>query len=108
MTESEFIRYTDGLFDDVMTQIDALSVDLDCLNSGNVFTIEYQDGTELIINRHMATQELWLAAKTGGYHFLWQQGQWVTRKGEEFFDLLSQNLSMIAAEKIVIRKYKPD
>ena len=69
MTESEFLQHSDGLFAYIEDQIDEQGLDFDCQRSGNVLTIEADDGTQIIVNRHTPNQELWIAAKSGGYHF---------------------------------------
>ncbi len=94
MNESDFIIYSDQLFEHLMAQIDLIAPDLDCLLEGNVLTIEHDDGEQVVINRHLERQELWIAAKSGGYHFTWHDGQWVSTKTQQsFFDVLSQVLT---------------
>lgn len=68
MTESEFIRMSEELFEHIEDQIDENGWDFDCQFTGNVLTIEAEDGTQIIVNRHTPNQELWIAAKSGGYH----------------------------------------
>ena len=45
MTESEFLQPSDGLFAYIEDQIDEQGLDFDCQRSGNVLTIEAEDGT---------------------------------------------------------------
>ncbi|STZ75632.1 iron donor protein CyaY [Bergeriella denitrificans] len=103
MTESEFIRHTEILFAHIEDEIDGNGWDFDCLSAGNVLTIEAQDGTQVIVNRHTPNQELWIAAKSGGYHFAEKDGQWLaTRDGSEFFAVLNRVLSEAAGEEIAV------
>lgn len=104
MTESEFLQHTDALFAHIEDAIDAGGWDLDCQPSGNVLTIEADSGEQVIINRHMPTQELWIAAKSGGYHFACRDdGQWrAARDGSEFFAVLSQALSAASGGAVYI------
>jgi CyaY protein len=61
---------------------------------GGVLEIEFDDGAKMIVNRHSAARELWVAARSGGFHFRWDGSAWRdTRSGAEFFDALSQLLS---------------
>ncbi|HFC8518978.1 iron donor protein CyaY [Neisseria weaveri] len=106
MTESEFLQHSDALFAHIEDQIDEGGWDFDCQFSGNVLTIEADDGTQIIVNRHTPNQELWIAAKSGGYHFAEQNGSWVaTRDGSEFFAVLNQALSDAAGEPVDIAAY---
>lgn len=103
MTESEFIRHTETLFAHIEDQIDENGWDFDCQFAGNVLTIEAENGTQIIVNRHTPNQELWIAAKSGGYHFTEKEGRWVsTRDGSEFFAVLNQALSAASGEDVAI------
>ena len=103
MTESEFLQHSDQLFAYIEDQIDELGLDVDCLSSGNVLTLETDDGTQIIVNRHTPNQELWIAAKSGGYHFAHRYGAWLaTRDGSEFFAVLNEALSAASGETVAI------
>ena len=89
MTESEFIRMSEELFEHIEDQID--------------LTIEAEDGTQIIVNRHTPNQELWIAAKSGGYHFAEQNGKWLaTRDSRDFYDVLNEALSAASGEAVEI------
>ena len=106
MTESEFLQHSDALFADIEDQIDEGGWDFDCQFSGNVLTLEADDGSQIIVNRHTPNQELWIAAKSGGYHFAERDGHWLaTRDGSEFFTVLSEALSAAAGEEVVITPF---
>ena len=106
MTESGFLQHTDALFAHIEDQIDEGGWDFDCRFAGNVLTIEADNGTQIIVNRHTPNQELWIAAKSGGYHFAERDGQWLaTRDGSEFFTVLSEALSAAAGEEVVIAPF---
>ncbi|OSI14680.1 iron donor protein CyaY [Neisseria dentiae] len=106
MTESEFLQHSDALFAHIEDQIDEGGWDFDCQLSGNVLTIEADDGTQIIVNRHTPNQELWIAAKSGGYHFAENNGRWLaTRDGSEFFAVLNQALSAAAGEEVRVEAF---
>ncbi len=105
MTETEFLQHSDALFAHIEDALD--DYDFDCLLAGNVLTIEAEDGTQIIVNRHTPNQELWIAAKSGGYHFAEQNGAWLaTRDGSEFFAVLNQALSAAAGETVVVSPFQ--
>ncbi|WP_374316642.1 iron donor protein CyaY [Aquabacterium sp.] len=66
-------------------------VDIDSARSGGMVTLTLPNRSQLIINAQPPLQEIWLAAKRGGFHFRSADGcQWIdTRSGEEFFAVLS-------------------
>lgn len=106
MTETEFLQYSDHLFAHIEDTLDELGADLDCEYSGNVLTIEAEDGQQVVINRHTPNQELWIAAKSGGYHFAPKEdGAWRSeRDGSEFFAVLSEVLSALSQRELLIRE----
>jgi len=66
--------------------------DIDSARSGGMLTLTLPNRTQLIVNAQPPLQELWLAAKRGGFHFRHAlgEGRWLdTRSGDEFFALLS-------------------
>ncbi|MDR3412797.1 MAG: iron donor protein CyaY [Formivibrio sp.] len=91
MTESEFLELTDAVFSRIENTLDESGLDAEPMRSGNVLEIELADGSKVIVNRHTFNQELWIAAKSGGFHYRLQEGIWCnTRdKGEFFADLAS-------------------
>ncbi len=104
MTETEFLQHSDELFAYIEDALD--DYDFDCTRTGNVLTIEADDGTQIIVNRHTPNQELWIAAKSGGYHFAHKNGQWLaTRDGSEFFNVLNQVLTEAADETISMTRF---
>lgn len=66
-------------------------IDIDTARSGGMLTLSLPNRSQLIVNAQPPLQELWLAARRGGFHFkLDAGGQWLdTRSGQEFFSLLS-------------------
>jgi CyaY protein len=68
---------------------------------GGVIEIEFDNGSKIILNRHGAAREIWLAAKSGGYHFRPEGGRWLaTRDGEELLAALSRTLSEQAGVRV--------
>lgn len=64
------------------------------IKPGGVIEIECENGTKIIVNRHGAAREIWLAARSGGFHFRPEDGLWRgTRDGEELVAALSRCLS---------------
>ena len=99
MNESEFLDVTDRIFSRIEDAIDDAGVDADFVSNGNVLEIEFDDGSKIVVNRHAANQELWIAAKSGGYHFAFKDGQWLAaRDGAEFFSTLKTAIAQACGE----------
>ena len=89
MTESEFIAAAEAVFQRIDQALENSDIDVS-LNEG-VLELELEDGAKIIISRHVPNREIWLAAKSGGFHFRWNGALWQdTRSGEEFFSQLTR------------------
>jgi CyaY protein len=82
MTETEFNKQADEVFARIEQAIDASDADIDYDNNGVVMEIEFADGSKLIVNRHAPNQEIWLAAKSGGFHFGYRDGSWSSQRDD--------------------------
>ncbi len=101
MTESEFNEVADAVFARIEQAIDASAADIDYDSNGAVMQIEFEDGGKLIVNRHAPNQEIWLAAKSGGFHFAYRDGNWVSRRdGSELYAKLGELVRMGSGEEI--------
>lgn len=91
MDEIEFNNLADATLAGIEQGLEACG-DLDFeVKPGGVLEIEFDDGSKVIVNRHSAAREIWIAARSGGYHFRPDGGRWIaTRSGEELFDALSR------------------
>ena len=91
MTESEFNELADAVFQRIEQAIDDSDTDIDYDSNGTVMEMEFADGSKLIVNRHVPNREIWLAAKTGGFHYALQNESWLSqRDGSELFTKLSE------------------
>ena len=79
-------------------------IDIDCHRTGGMLELAFPNGSKIIVNKQPPLEELWLAAKAGGFHYRWVQGQWLdTRDGSEFFAVLSRNASLQAGQTLVFQ-----
>ncbi|OWW18646.1 iron donor protein CyaY [Noviherbaspirillum denitrificans] len=96
MTETEFL----ALADETLSAIEAgleraandCDLDVECSRSGNVLEIEFVDnGTKIIVNSQAPMQEMWVAARSGGFHYKRVDGEWRnTRDQTELYVSLSR------------------
>ena len=93
ISATEFSALADAMFDRIVEIVDASeAVDDIELNQG-VLEITCDDDSKIIINRHAPTQEIWVAAKSGGYHFKRSDAGWAdTRSGEALSTALTRVL----------------
>lgn len=109
MTESEFLDLADATLNAIETALedacDASDLDVECSRSGNVLEIECVDnGSKIIINSQAPMQEMWLAARSGGFHYKYDGSQWLnTRDGSELYATLSDVVSSQAGVPVTIK-----
>jgi len=95
MTESEFNDLIDQTFERLELALDEAEGDLDYETSGGVLTVEFDNGTTMVFSRQPPTRQLWLAARSGGFHFNWDGDamDWRnTRSGELFRPFVVQQM----------------
>ena len=108
MSESEFLALAEATLDAIEAALDRLNdqelLDVECSRSGNVLQIEFIDnGSKIIVNSQAPMQELWVAAKSGGFHYKRSGAQWInTRDGSELFAALSGMASAQAGAQVVL------
>ncbi len=101
MTESEFNELADAVFARIEHAIDASNADIDYDSNGTVLEIEFGDGGKIIINRHVPNREIWLAARSGGFHYGYQDGQWLSQRDDsELFARLGELVQQATGERL--------
>jgi iron-sulfur cluster assembly protein CyaY len=105
MDESEFTALAERALERVERALEASGVDADVeLREGSVLEIEFANGSKIIVNRHAAAREIWVAARSGGFHFRWDGAAWRdSRDGAELFAALSRLVSAQGGQAVVLR-----
>ncbi|HXZ51792.1 MAG TPA: iron donor protein CyaY [Burkholderiales bacterium] len=105
MNDSEFEALASAALGRIERALENSGVDADVQSkSGGVLEIEFHNGSKMVINRHAAARELWVAAKSGGFHFRWDGAVWRdTRDGSELFAALSKLVSAQSGGGVVLR-----
>lgn len=102
MNEQEFTELADAMLDRIEQALEGCDLDFDYeLKPGGVLELEFDDGSKIIVNRHGAAREIWVAARSGGYHFKPENEGWVdTRSGEDLMAALSRCMSEQSGEAV--------
>jgi CyaY protein len=80
---TEFNERVDLIFDRITDTLDAADSDIDVELNQGVLEATCSNDSKIIINRHEPNREIWIAAKSGGFHFKWLNESWRdTRSGE--------------------------
>lgn len=102
MDEASFNQLADAMLEDVEAALseheDAFDYEL---KPGGVIEIECEDGSKIIVNRHTAAREIWVAARSGGFHFRYDGAGWIdTRDGTPLRLTLERCLSQQSGSEI--------
>ncbi len=91
MDESAFHARVDAAFASIETAVDAGESAIDSEISGGILTLEFENDSKVIINRQAFNREIWVAAKSGGFHFRFDGVVWRdTRSQEQLESLLTR------------------
>lgn len=107
MEERDFLALADAELARIESSLEQLSnagdVDFDFeLKPGGIIEIVLEDDSKIIVNRHAAAQEIWVAARSGGFHF--KPPAWTgTRDGLGLTEVLSRCMSEQAGKQVSLR-----
>ena len=77
-------------------------VDIDCENSNGILTLTVEtNGSQIILSRQAASREVWLAARSGGFHFVLKDSIWRDTKTDETLDNRLQQAVKLQADEFV-------
>ncbi len=98
MTDLEFMDRAERLLASVEAECDRLNdqteADIDNQRVGGMVTLTFPDRSQIVVNLQKPLHEIWLAARSGGYHFVFDGARWVDTRGRgDFFERLSLDAS---------------
>lgn len=96
MTSSFDIRIDETLLA-IEEAIDDSGVDIEYDTISGILTLEFPDDSKVILNRQSATSQLWVAAKSGGFHLDWQDDTWFCQSTQENLEVL---LNRVCTEQL--------
>ncbi|OYY95411.1 MAG: iron donor protein CyaY [Hydrogenophilales bacterium 28-61-23] len=106
MTETEYTRLADETLRKLEQAIEHADGDFDYeFSEGGILEIEFADGSVIVVNKQSAAQEIWVAAKSGGFHFRWDGSVWRdTRDNDELFAALSRFASAQSGASVALNR----
>jgi iron donor protein CyaY len=90
MTESPGNEPSSALFARIQQMVNERGVDIRQSLNGNALKLEFADGQRILVNFDAQTNNVWLAASSGGIEFTHGDGIWRARDHSEFFARLSE------------------
>ena len=109
MTDLEYLDHAETTLKAVEMACDRINdetdADIDNQRTGGMVTLTFENRSQIIINLQKPLQEIWMAAKAGGFHYKFRDGQWLdTKDGSEFFACLARYAS---EQSGVVLDFKP-
>lgn len=105
LTDAQFHTLAGAVLSAVETTVDTWLqddvIDIDSHRTGGLLELSFPNGSKLVLNTQPPLHELWLAARSGGFHYKHVNGLWLdTREGREFFGALSACASEQAGQAL--------
>ncbi|MGY0216962.1 iron donor protein CyaY [Endozoicomonadaceae bacterium StTr2] len=103
MNESQFNQQLDDLMLAIEDAIEDAELDIDTENAAGILTLTFENDSKVILSRQTPVTQLWLAARSGGFHFDYDDASesWVCdSSGDDFLEVLNRCCSEQAEEEI--------
>lgn len=106
MTDTEFEALAEAALAALETAFESTAPDAGLETKGTgVLEVEFDNGAKIVINRHTAAREIWVAARSGGFHFRHDGSAWRdTRDGTELFAALSKLASAQSGAPMLLHR----
>ncbi|WP_263143946.1 iron donor protein CyaY [Pseudomonas sp. RIT-PI-AD] len=85
LSEARFHDLLDAVQESVEDVFDDSDLDVDLENAAGVLTVRFENGTQVILSRQEPLRQLWVAARSGGFHFDYDEesARWICDTSEE-------------------------
>jgi CyaY protein len=108
MNDTEFYTRATAILDAIEAQADhwfeQLDLDVETKRNGNVLNLIFESGHQVVINSQAPLHEMWLAARSGGFHYKYDGQHWKdTRGGSDLHDLLSKICSDETGQTLTVK-----
>jgi CyaY protein len=88
--EREYQQLADAALAEIEAHLEMTDAEFE-IAAGGILQIDLDDGSQIIINKQSAAQEIWVAARSGGFHYRWNGSAWLdTRGGEELLAAIAR------------------
>jgi CyaY protein len=102
MTEIEFNQAASATLARLESALEDADLDFETPADG-ILEIEFDDGSKIIVNRHGPLQEIWVAARSGGFHFKRAGDDWIdTRDATPLFTKLKALVALQGGGTLVV------
>lgn len=103
MNDTEFNTAVDTILLAIEDALEDLDTDIDAENAGGILTLTFENDSKVIVNRQGPTKEIWVAARSGGFHCSHRDGEWICNTTKETLSaLLTRACTEQAGEPVTL------
>lgn len=106
MNESEFNDLAELTMIAIEEAVESSDAEIDYDTISDILTLEFENGSQVIINKQTPATQLWVAARSGGFHFDYDESSRTWKldsdSSQELFACLSQYCSEQAGEAVLL------
>ncbi len=107
MNEFEFSALAEQTMIEIEEAIENSDAEIDYDTISDILTLEFENGSQIIINKQTPASQLWVAARSGGFHFNYEEESSSWRldsdHSQELFSCLSKYCSEQAGETVTLK-----
>lgn len=103
LTESEFHERAGKTILQIEQAVETTGADIDFEVAADILTLEFENGSKIIINKQAPARQIWVAARSGGFHYRYDRStdSWRNEQnGQELWTELSELISRQAGGNI--------
>ena len=105
LSDADYARETSALLAHVEATCDRWLeedvIDIDTHRTGGLLELSFPNGSKIVINTQPPLHEMWVAARSGGYHYQWDGQCWRdTRDAHELLEMLSRQAAAQAGRAL--------
>ena len=106
MTDTQYLNLAEAALLRIEQAADRINddtdADIDAQRVGGMVTLTFANRSQIIINLQPPLHEVWMAAKSGGYHYKWDGQVWRdTKTGHDFYADLTRDASAQTSLRLV-------
>jgi len=98
MNDAEFQRAATATLNRIEEAVEASGADIEFENVGEILELEFTNRTKIIINKQGAAKQIWVAAKSGGFHYNYDADTQQWRNDQSSVELFSELSRMVSEQ----------
>jgi CyaY protein len=98
MNEAEFHKLAAVTLSRIEQAVETCGADIDFENAGEILQLEFTNRSKIIINKQAAASQIWVAAKSGGFHYSYDVDAQQWRNDQNGVELIVE-LSRLISEQ---------